>query len=200
MLSRWERRPRRRWPASGRRTPSPIVPCPLISPFTSKSLLASSASHWGTSGLWYTTALAPEAPLGGRAARSHCHFRQRTGRPSTLHCEQSELCGGITASPVELMTLTVFIRGTVPPALRLGVLGPGSVLWKGSCLRGGRLRGTARPAAELAVLGGGGRRPTRGSRVPSSERRLLLWGHLRHFSRFSRLSVSLDAQTLPLCS
>ncbi|XP_052652768.1 succinate dehydrogenase cytochrome b560 subunit, mitochondrial isoform X2 [Harpia harpyja] len=43
MLSRWERQPRRRWPASGRRTPSPIVPCPLTSPFTRVSLFSLAA-------------------------------------------------------------------------------------------------------------------------------------------------------------
>lgn len=36
VLSRWPRQPRRRWLASGRRTPSPAGPCPLMSPSTSK--------------------------------------------------------------------------------------------------------------------------------------------------------------------
>lgn len=99
VLSRWERQPRRRWLASGRRTPSPIVPCPLTSPFTSKSLLASSASHWGTSGLWHTTAPSLEAPLGGRAVRVPIVTSGR-GWGYPLHCAVNRLsCVGELQSP-----------------------------------------------------------------------------------------------------
>lgn len=123
-LSRWPRRPRRRWLASGRRTPSPAGPCPLTSPSTSKgharghprALILGAAPapvciFSGTSGQ-LGGAAHPQVPRGVVKTQFYSHGVSRMGFLSP-----PELC--LSLSGVRMFFWGRFCHFTMSPCLAL---------------------------------------------------------------------------------